>query len=105
MLQASEELDKSRDCLATLTYIYDHASRDLPRRLTQTFHDHHELSLASLHVHLDHDHCLEVTVLRGKSADVRHFADHVISERGVRYGKLAVMPAAKAGKKKHSHSH
>ena len=38
----------------------------LPKRLTETFHDHHELSLSSLHVHLDHDSCMEVTVLRGQ---------------------------------------
>lgn len=94
MNQASEQLDKNRDCVATLTYIYDHNARDLPKRLTQSFHDHHELSLASLHVHLDHDTCLEVTVLRGASKAVSHFADHVIAERGVRYGKLAIMPAS-----------
>jgi metal-responsive CopG/Arc/MetJ family transcriptional regulator len=75
---------EGRDCLATLSYIYDHAARELPKRLTQEFHDHHGIAQATLHVHLDHDSCLEVTVLKGKSSEVKAFADRVIAERGVR---------------------
>jgi CopG family nickel-responsive transcriptional regulator len=65
--EAGQALDAKRDCVAAVVYIYDHASRELPKRLTETFHDHHELSLSSLHVHLDHDSCMEVTVLKGKT--------------------------------------
>jgi CopG family transcriptional regulator, nickel-responsive regulator len=65
--EAGQTLDAKRDCVAAVVYIYDHASRELPKRLTETFHDHHELSLSSLHVHLDHDSCMEVTVLKGKT--------------------------------------
>ncbi|MBO0752933.1 MAG: nickel-responsive transcriptional regulator NikR [Bradyrhizobiaceae bacterium] len=85
--------DRDRDCVATLSYVYDHAQRQLPRRLTQGFHAHHGLAQATLHVHLDHDSCLEVTVLKGRSAQVKAFADHVIAERGVRHGRIAYMPA------------
>jgi CopG family transcriptional regulator, nickel-responsive regulator len=85
--------DHERDCIATLSYVYDHAARELPKRLTQDFHAHHGLAQATLHVHLDHDSCLEVTVLRGRSAEVKAFADHVIAERGVRHGHIAYMPA------------
>ena len=83
----------------------------MPRRLTETFHDHHELSLSSLHVHLDHDSCLEVTVLRGKSGEVQHFAEHVIAERGVRHGRVVMMPAegarprARPVARRHKHPH
>jgi CopG family nickel-responsive transcriptional regulator len=50
------------------------------------------MSVATLHVHLDHQACLEVAVLRGATGDVRHFAEHVIAERGVRHGRLVVIP-------------
>jgi CopG family nickel-responsive transcriptional regulator len=56
------------------------------------FHGHHDLSLATLHVHLDDDSCMEVTALKGSSGDVKHLADHVIAERGVRYGRLVMIP-------------
>ena len=42
-----------------------HAARDLSKRLVQNFHGHHDLSLATLHVHLDDDSCMEVTALKG----------------------------------------
>jgi CopG family nickel-responsive transcriptional regulator len=92
-LEAARADDRDRDCVATLSYVYDHAARELPKRLTRDFHAHHGLAQATLHVHLDHDSCLEVTVLRGRSAEVKAFADHVIAERGVRHGHLAYMPA------------
>jgi CopG family nickel-responsive transcriptional regulator len=60
--------------------------------LTQDFHDHHSLAQATLHVHLDHDSCLEVTVLKGSSSEVKAFADHVIAERGVRHGHVVFVP-------------
>jgi CopG family transcriptional regulator, nickel-responsive regulator len=77
----------------------------------QNFHGHHDLSLATLHVHLDDDSCMEVTALKGPSGEVQHFADHIIAERGVRYGRVVMIPTApdKSGKKprarKHGHSH
>src|SRR5947209_5377416 len=74
--QAAEALDKERDCVAALVYVYDHNARQLSKRLADTFHDHHELSLASMHAHLDHDSCMEVTILRGKADKVQHFGEH-----------------------------
>jgi CopG family transcriptional regulator, nickel-responsive regulator len=91
-----------RDCIATLSYVYDHAARELPKRLIQDFHAHHGLAQATLHVHLDQDSCLEVTVLKGRSAEVKTFADHVIAERGVRHGHIVYMPADVSA---HPHSH
>lgn len=81
-------------CLAAAIYVYDHEARELSSRLTRAAHEHHDLSLATLHVHLDHESCMEVTVLRGAVEDVRHFADHVIAERGVRHGQLVLVPVA-----------
>jgi CopG family nickel-responsive transcriptional regulator len=90
--QSDLEVAQDRHCVATLSYVYDHAARGLPKRLTQDFHAHPGLAQATLHVHLDHDSCLEVTVLKGRSTDVKAFADHVIAERGVRHGHIAYMP-------------
>ena len=85
-----------------------HATRtfDLSRRLVENYHGHHDLSLATLHVHLDDDSCMEVTALKGSSGEVRHFADHIIAERGVRYGRVVMIPTA-TGKKprKRAHKH
>jgi CopG family nickel-responsive transcriptional regulator len=100
-----EEGKKGKDdgfCVATLAYVYDHETRDLGRRLTQAQHKHHDLQVATLHVHLDHDSCLEVSILRGSTQAVRTLADDTISQRGVRHGQLHLVPAA-LGREKHGH--
>ncbi|MEI7804954.1 MAG: nickel-responsive transcriptional regulator NikR [Hyphomicrobiales bacterium] len=108
LAQAKQETGNAGDCVAALVYVYDHGARDLTKRLTQNFHHHHDLSLATLHVHLDDDSCMEVTALKGPSADVQHFADHIIAERGVRYGRVVVIPtetAKKSARPKHKAGH
>ena len=65
------ERGASGQCVAALVYVYDHAARDLSKRLVQNFHGHHDLSLATLHVHLDDNSCMEVTALKGASSEVQ----------------------------------
>ena len=103
---------ESGNCVAALVYVYDHHARELSKRLTAIFHDHHELSHSAIHVHLDHGSCMEVAILRGDEAHVRHLADHVIAERGVRHGRLVIVPVreeterhAHPGEGRHRHTH
>lgn len=98
-------------CIATLSYVYDHVTRDLAQRLTQAHHDQHDLAVASLHVHLDHDSCLEVSVLRGSSGAVTGFANSLSTQRGVRHARLHLIPVEvstthhKHGGRSAAHSH
>src|SRR5437764_3629317 len=110
--QVALEKDGGRDCVAALVYVYDHKARDLAKRLVNSFHAHHELSLSTLHLHLDHDSCMEVTVLKGRTRDVQQLGEHVIAERGVRYGRLFLVPVdvhseihSHADEPPHRHSH
>jgi CopG family nickel-responsive transcriptional regulator len=52
-------------------------------------------------MHLDHENCMEVTVLKGRGKDVQEFAHHIIAERGVRHGHVVYLPA----NGKHDHDH
>ena len=85
------------DCVATFSYVFDHNRRELPKRLTATHHAHHNLHVATLHVHLDHDNCLEVAVLRGKYPDVRDLTNSITAERGVVHGALNIIPVSAEG--------
>lgn len=100
--QVGHETAHRGTCVAALVYVYDHHVRALSKRLAETHHEHHDLSLATMHVHLDHHSCLEVSLLRGATGDVRHLADHVIAERGVRHGQLVIVPVEMS---KDTHSH
>jgi CopG family nickel-responsive transcriptional regulator len=81
-----------RACVATLTYVYQHETRELARRMTSAQHAHHDLSVATLHVHVNPQDCLEVVVLKGPLAQIQAFADSVIAQRGVSFGNLHIVP-------------
>jgi CopG family nickel-responsive transcriptional regulator len=101
--QARQETGAKGGCVAALVYVYDHAARELSKRLVRNFHGHHDLSLATLHVHLDSESCMEVTVLKGETRQVQELAETVIAERGVRHGRLIMIPAAPATSAGHGH--
>lgn len=84
---------KSEDaCAGALSIIYDHHKHDLARRVMAIQHDYHESIVASLHVHLNHDACLETLILRGDVKRVRKLAEALSACRGVRYGSFCPLP-------------
>jgi CopG family nickel-responsive transcriptional regulator len=74
--------------VAVVTLVYDHHARELAARLIDKQHHHHDLVVSSLHVHLGERHCLEVSVLRGPSAEVQHLGDDLLATRGVLHGEI-----------------
>jgi CopG family transcriptional regulator, nickel-responsive regulator len=93
-------------CVACLSYIYNHHERELSRRITDAQHASHDIVRSTLHVHLDHDNCMEVAVLEGETGQVKKFADGVIAETGVRHGSLTAVPVETKVSGKHSyHQH
>lgn len=90
-------------CVATLSYLYNHHQRQLAMRLTDMQHEHHELTVSTTHAHLDHDHCIETTILRGRTDQVQAFAQAVISQPGVSHGHLHLVPVGL--RQAHGHDH
>jgi CopG family nickel-responsive transcriptional regulator len=88
--------------VATLTLVYDHHVRDLTERLTDMQHELGDSVRSTLHVHLDHDRCLEVIVIRGWADDIRREADRLLAARGVLHGGLEIY-ATEAPKQAHAH--
>jgi len=76
--------------VGTITLVYNHHVRLLNEKLTGIQHDFHKSILSTLHVHLDHDNCLEVLVVKGRSGEVRKVADVLISTKGVKHGRLTI---------------
>ena len=72
----------------TVTIIYDHHARLLLDKLTEIQHHYHDAIISSLHVHLDHDNCLEVILVRGKSTLVQELANALIATKGVKHGRF-----------------
>ena len=97
--------------VGTVTLIYDHHASGITEKLTELQHAHHELVVSTSHAHLDHDSCLEVLIVHGKSAQVTQFADRLIGLKGVQHGRLVMTvpahsmtpPSGKAHKLSHQH--
>jgi CopG family transcriptional regulator, nickel-responsive regulator len=86
----SEAIDKNEPVVATLSLIYDHHLPKLSEKLTEIQHHAHGSVIAATHVHLDKDNCLEVVIMKGRSGEIRHLADHMLAMRGVKHGKLVL---------------
>ena len=74
----------------TITLVYDHHRPQLQAALTDIQHDHHACIISTVHVHLDHDNCLEVLVVKGKASQIKVIADALIAAKGVKIGRLTV---------------
>jgi len=87
--------DESQETVGVLSLVYDHHQSDLTKKLTRIQHDALDLVITSLHVHLDHDNCLEVLILRGAGRDIRHMAQKLSSTKGVKHGNLNMATTGK----------
>jgi CopG family transcriptional regulator, nickel-responsive regulator len=101
-LQVREQERNSRgSCVAAVSYVYNHHERELAERLVVIQHAHHDLTISTMHAHLDHEECLETVLLKGPTNRVREFAEQIIAERGVRHGQLNLVSVEVS--KPHSH--
>ena len=79
----------------TITLVYDHHKQHVQATQTDIQHDHPELIISTILVHLDHHNCLEVLVVRGPAGRIKQIADKLIAAKGVKHGKLTVTTAGK----------
>jgi CopG family nickel-responsive transcriptional regulator len=91
-----QEWKAGKEVAAAIILVYDHHKRDLSNRLTHIQHDYHDLIISSQHVHLDHNNCLEIVVVRGVPRKVQELAQKLKATKGVKYSSLA---AASTGRR------
>ncbi len=85
-----DEWQSNKEIAGAITIVFDHHKHELAERLTGIQHDYHHLVLATTHIHLDHDNCLEMIAVRGRADQVQKIADDLIGSRGVKHGKLTI---------------
>jgi len=81
--------------VGTITLIYDHHAGDISERMTELEHLNHQIVISKMHIHLDHDNCLEVLAVRGEAAEIHKIANELIGMKGVKHGKLVATTSGK----------
>ncbi len=101
-----EDAPDAGEVLGSLTLVYDHHANDLSDKMNALQHDYFNFIVSVLHVHINHDDCMEVIVLRGEVKQVRSLADSILSLKGVKHGKLFItLPAREITDHRHVHKH
>jgi len=85
--------DPKAKAVAAVFVVYDHHSTKLMEKLTSLQHSHLLQTISSMHIHLDEHDCLEVIVLRGKVAEINKMAENMLSQKGVKLGKINFVAA------------
>ena len=97
----TESIDSNKPVVGTLTLVYDHHVPNLSEKLTDAQHTAGTMVLAATHVHLDHQYCLEVIIMKGRSRELQEIADRMLALRGVELGKLVLTNSGKELRHKH----
>ena len=86
--QLSEDLKVKS--IATLTILYNHHFGNVTDKLLDLQHNHTSEILLSSHVHVDHDNCLEVIVLKGLTLNIIDLSNKIKALKGVKHGELVI---------------
>lgn len=97
-LSVKSEIARNKVIVATLTLVYDHHQHRLSEKLIEAQHHYAGKVLATTHIHLGARNCLEVIILKGRGGEIQHFADHLLSPRGVKHGKLVMTATGQSGR-------
>ena len=106
-----EEWEEDKETVGTITLVYDHHTPDLSQKMTHIQHSFSGEIRSVLHIHMDHNNCLEVLVVQGQGHLVKSLADKLISLRGIKHGKLTMtttgesLPSPSGHHKGHGHHH
>lgn len=89
------EWDRDEEAVGTITFIYDHHVHGLSAKLMHVQHDFHDVILATMHVHLDHDHCAETVVVKGRAHQIEVLANMLRQQKGVLHATLSLSSTGK----------
>jgi CopG family transcriptional regulator, nickel-responsive regulator len=92
----SEKIDDVNAlCFGIITFVYDHHKREIEKTLNSFQHDYFKSILFTTHVHINHDNCMEMVIVKDKAGKVKMIAEQILSFKGVKHGKYVITSTAK----------
>ncbi len=73
----------TEEVLGTVTIIYNHHIRNLSENLTEIQHQFQHDVLFTNHIHITHENCLEVIVVKGEEKKLRELTNRIGGQKGV----------------------
>lgn len=80
-----EQWDQNKEIAGGISMVYDHHHNMAVQKLMDIQHDYHDLVLASQHIHMDHDNCLEIIVVRGIAWRVKELYERLGATKGIKH--------------------
>lgn len=90
-----EEWKRGKDVAGAISIVYDHHKRELMDVIVDIQHDYQDMIVASQHAHLDHNNCLEVIIVKGRSSKIKELSDKLRAVKGVKHGALSITTLGK----------
>jgi CopG family nickel-responsive transcriptional regulator len=87
-LNSRQLTDKDTEVVAAVCLVYDHHASGLVEKLTELQHSHLLQTICTTHIHLSKENCMEIIVLRGRAEKITSTAEHLISQKGVKLGRI-----------------
>ena len=82
--------NQEEEVVGTLSYIFDHHTFDILKKLTSIQHKYENLIVSTMHAHIREELCLETIILKGKSKNVMKLAEEILAFKGVINGDFYV---------------
>ena len=86
----NEEWERDSEVVGVVTLVYNHHQAQLQERITELQHAFHHQITSTTHVHMDHDNCLEVTIVKGRASQGDELVGQLLDLRGVKDGSLTM---------------
>lgn len=94
-LVEEEWKESKEEVVGVITYLYDHHKRELAEKLLDLQHDFYDKIITTQHLHVDHERCLEIVLVKGKANEIRELADKIQALKGVLHVNLALTTLGK----------
>ena len=85
-------MNPEQECVAVVSYAYDHHKALLSKRAVEHQHKNLDMVISSTHVHATHSTCVEAVISKGKYGELKAFCEEMIAEKGVGNGKVNYLP-------------
>jgi len=84
-----ESFETNKEVAGIISIVYNHHKRELVDKIIDVQHGYQDIIVASQHIHLDSDNCLEVIITRGKPQRIKDLSSKLQSTKGVKHTTLS----------------